>query len=55
MSNGSIVVLAAVGALMALAVWRNFRKGAPCACGGSCKGCGCGCCGDGADAEGNAR
>ena len=45
MSNGSIVVLVAIGALMALAVWRNIRKGAPCSCGCSGKDCACGCSG----------
>ena len=54
MSNGSIIVLVAVGALMALAVWRNIKKGAPCACGGSRTACGCGYCGGCAESKGNA-
>ena len=44
MNVGSIIVLAGVLALAGWAVWRNIRKGAPCACGscGACKG-GCHC------------
>ena len=48
MNAASIVVLAVVGILFALAVWRTMKKGAPCECGGPCKSCGGGCrCGRG--------
>ena len=43
MNAGSVAVLALVLALAALAVWRAWKKGAPCECGGSRKLCG-GCC-----------
>ena len=43
MNVASIVVVAALFALVGFALWRNFRKGAPCSCGGSHKDCGCGC------------
>ncbi len=53
MNVASIVVLAVVGILFALAVWRVAKKGAPCECGGSRKGCQgkggrscCDCCGE---------
>ena len=47
MNTASVIVLVAVVALAALAVWRVMKKGAPCECGGTRKscGCGCGCCG----------
>ena len=45
MNASSAIVLAAVVAFAALAVWRVLRKGAPCECGGTRKSCGCGCCG----------
>ena len=47
MNTASVIVLVAVVALAALAVWRCLKKGAPCECGGTRKscGCGCGCCG----------
>ncbi|MBQ3748807.1 MAG: hypothetical protein IJQ54_05125 [Kiritimatiellae bacterium] len=48
MNASSYVVLAVVGILFALAVWRVAKKGAPCECGGSRKVCsrksGCSCC-----------
>ena len=47
MSASSIVALVVVVALVAFAVWRDLKKGAPCSCGcdeDGC-GCGCGCCG----------
>ena len=44
MNAGSVAVLALVLALAALAVWRAWKKGAPCACGGSRKLCGGGGC-----------
>ena len=47
MNAASVIVLVAVVACAAFAVWRNIKKGAPCECGGSRKSCGCGCCGDG--------
>ena len=53
MSVSSIVVLVLVLLFAALAVWRNIKKGAPCECGGSRKGCQgkggrscCDCCGE---------
>ena len=46
MNTASIVVIVAVVALAAFAVWRNLKKGAPCECGRSGKSCGCGCCGE---------
>ena len=45
MNVSSAIVLAAVVAFAALAVWRVMKKGAPCECGGTRKSCGCGCCG----------
>jgi hypothetical protein len=39
MNAASILVLAAVAILFALAVRRVAKKGAPCECGGSCKAC----------------
>ncbi|MBQ3672360.1 MAG: hypothetical protein II924_02240 [Kiritimatiellae bacterium] len=47
MNIASIVILAVIGILFALAVKRVLKKGAPCECGGSRKMCGgksCGCC-----------
>ncbi len=48
MNAGSALILGLVLALAALAVWRAWRKGAPCECGGSRKACGggdaCCCC-----------
>ncbi len=44
MSAGSIAVVVLLFALVGLALWRNFKKGAPCSCGGSRKECGCACC-----------
>ena len=44
MNASSLVVLAVIGILFALAVWRVAKKGAPCECGGSRKACGGGCC-----------
>ena len=47
MNIASIVILAVIGILFALAVKRVLKKGAPCECGGSRKLCGrksCGCC-----------
>ena len=44
MNTGSIIVLSVLFALVALAIWRNIRKGAPCSCGASHKNCTCGCC-----------
>ena len=46
MSIGSIVVVVVLFALVGLAIWRGYKKGVPCSCGGSRKNCGC-CCGDG--------
>lgn len=43
MNAGSAAVLALVLAFAALAIWRAWKKGAPCACGGCQKPCG-GCC-----------
>ena len=43
MNTASVIVLVAVVALAALAVWRVMKKGAPCECGGTRKSCGCGC------------
>ena len=43
MSAGSIAVVVLLFALVGLALWRNFKKGAPCSCGGSRKECGRGC------------
>ena len=43
MNAGSAVILGLVLALAALAIWRAWRKGAPCERGGSQKSCG-GCC-----------
>ena len=45
MSAGSIAVVAILFALVGFALWRNFKKGAPCSCGGSHKDCACCCCG----------
>jgi len=42
MSAGSITVVAVLFALVGFALWRNFKKGAPCSCGGSHKDCCCG-------------
>ena len=44
MNVASVIVVGVLLALVGLAVWRNIRKGAPCACGscGACKG-GCHC------------
>lgn len=39
MNPGSVVVVVAVLALVAFAVWRNLRKGVPCECGGECRAC----------------
>ena len=39
MSAASVVTLAVVLALAALAAWRSFKKGMPCECG-----CGKACC-----------
>ena len=44
MSVGSIAVVVLLFALVGFALWRNFKKGAPCSCGGSRKECGCTCC-----------
>lgn len=48
MNAGSALILGLVLALAALAVWRAWRKGAPCECGGNRKACGggdaCCCC-----------
>ena len=47
MNAASIVILAAIGLLAGLCIWRVHKKGAPCECGGSRKQCGgqsCGCC-----------
>ena len=41
MNTGSIIVIAIIAVLMALAIWRVVRKGAPCECGGSRKLCAC--------------
>ena len=51
MNAASALVLAAVVAGVALVVWRNLRKGAPCSCGG-CDGCACHCRGAGARTDG---
>ena len=40
MGLGSVLVVVAVLALAAFAVWRNLRKGVPCECGGECHACG---------------
>ncbi len=43
----SIAVVATLFVLVGFALWRNFKKGAPCSCGGSHKDCCCGsddCC-----------
>ena len=40
MDLGSALVVVAVLALAAFAVWRNLRKGSPCGCGGECRACG---------------
>ena len=49
MNAASVVILVLVLGLAAFAVWRCFKKGAPCECGGShktcCKGGDCCCCG----------
>lgn len=37
MNISSIIILVLLFALATLAVWRNFRKGAPCSCGCSCR------------------
>ena len=42
MSVGSVAVVVLLFALVGFALWRNFRKGAPCSCGCSCKDCACG-------------
>ena len=39
MNAASIVILALVLGLVAFAVWRCVKKGAPCECGGSHKDC----------------
>lgn len=39
MGLGSVLVVVAVLALAAFAVWRNIRKGVPCECGGECRAC----------------
>ena len=44
MNAGSVGVLSVVLVLVALAVWRAWRKGAPCECGENKKLCGGGCC-----------
>ena len=44
MNVASALVLVLVVALAAFAVRRTLKKGAPCACGGNRKSCGCGCC-----------
>ena len=44
MNAASAIVLVAVLLLAAFAAWRVLKKGAPCACGGNRKSCGCGCC-----------
>ena len=44
MNASSLVVLAVIGILFALALWRVAKKGAPCECGGSRKACGGKCC-----------
>ena len=44
MNTASVIVLVAVVALAALAVWRCLKKGAPCECGGNKKLCGSSCC-----------
>ncbi len=48
MNAASALILGLVLALAALAVWRAWRKGAPCECGGNRKACGdsCCCCGE---------
>ena len=43
MSAGSIAVVVLLFALVGVALWRNFKKGAPGSCGGSRKECGRGC------------
>ena len=53
MNVASVIVVGVLLALVGLAVWRNIRKVAPCACGscGACKG-GCHCHGgEGASSE----
>ena len=40
MGLGSVLVVVAVLALAAFAVWRNLRKGVPWECGGSGRACG---------------
>ena len=44
MNAGSAVILGLVLALAALAIWRAWRKGAPCECGGNQKVCAGKCC-----------
>ena len=44
MNAGSAVILGLVLALAALAIWRAWRKGAPCECGGNQKVCAGTCC-----------
>ncbi len=39
MGLSSVLVVVAVLALAAFAVWRNLRKGTPCECGGECRAC----------------
>ena len=46
MNISSLVALGVVVALVAFAVWRDLKKGAPCSCGCDKGGCGCGCCGE---------
>ncbi len=51
MNIASILVLAGLFAFVGFALWRNFKKGAPCSCGCSRKECGCRC---GEDRDGSA-
>ena len=44
MNAGSAVILGLVLALAALAIWRAWRKGDPCECGGNQKVCAGKCC-----------
>lgn len=64
MNDASIAVLAVLFALVGLALWRRFKKGAPCECGGYRKigkggcaheggQCSCGCCEDSQPPQGN--
>ena len=47
MNGASTIVVGILIAFVGFAVWRNFRKGAPCSCGCSCGECagngGCHC------------